>query len=615
MKTLLEGNNIYVSLSRWKEESKEEIKNDDIYLSSDEDIPLSKVRSEAKTVDIREKVPLTGVYREEKLVDKPKRKIKMNPNAIYIDYGKLLKQSATKSKDKPLCCKQCGASFDNLNCKMEKEIWECQLCKTDNDLKKPIPKVTSSCVRYEVENYKESDKKKDVDKDNASYVIIIDTSGSMSIIAHYNAIEPSKSKSALQLLVDTLIKKLEELAKDSPNARVGIITVNATVTLFGDFKMSPRILSDESVLSSDRKLEMNADDIKGKFFATPISSSIGRIKEKLKDLVENGATALGPALVCGLRLLKEEKKGKLLVFTDGLSNVGIGDLTVKNPTELKTNKDYYPYWGGVAREQGTEVNFYTIMNPDPDCTFDLSLYYPMVRDVDGVIHAVTPDEIKDIGLPIEQSLLGKNAQVKIILPGALKFTAAVLKFGHTSSESEEENKGVALTNRTFTKKYGKLVEQRKDTLHFIIDPNSMDKKEAEALKSLLIHLKLEWTDNNDKRHLLLLTQEFPVQHKKSKKADLEVLKETMKICREDRIRNSQQDIADKELGDLVENYLADSENESVKQLKKQAEETREDIKKSIKDKAVTVKFFAASSADSKAAQKAGTTKFKTNPPL
>jgi len=606
MKTLLE-NNIYVSLSRWDEESKEEIKNDDVYVSSDEEIPLPKGRSEARTVNYNEKVPLTGIHKEEKLVEKPKRKIKMNPNAIYIDYAELLVHPATKSKDKPLCCKQCGASFDKLNSEADKGTWKCKLCMTENDLGKSIAKMTSSCLRYELENYKESHKKKVVDKDNASYVIIIDTSGSMSIIAHYNASDPSKSKSALQLLVETLNKKLEELAKDSPNAKVGIIIVNATVTLLGDCKMSPRILGDESVLNSDRKLKMNAEDIKTKFFGTPISSSIGRIKEKLKDLTENGATALGPALVCGLELLRDEKKGKLLVFTDGVSNVGVGDLTVKNPVELKTNKDYYTYWGALAREQGTEVNFYTIMNADNP--FDVSLYYQIVRDVDGVIHAVTPDEIRDIGLPQEQSLLGKNAEVKIILPGALKFTAAVLKFGQTSSGSEEENKGAALTNRTFTKKYGKLVEQRKETLHFIVDPNSMDKKEAAALESLLIHLKLEWTDNNDKRHLLLLTQKFPVQHKKSKKANLEVLKEAMKMCREERIKNNQQDIGEKEIGDMMENFLADPESEAAKQLKKEAEETRENIKKSVKDKAVTVKFFTGPRVDPKAAQRAGTTKF------
>jgi hypothetical protein len=457
---------------------------------------------------------------------------------------------------------------------------------TENNLKGAKPKVANSCTRYELKSY---EKEAEV-KDDANYVFIIDTSGSMSMIASYNATDPSKSKSILQVLVETINNKLQELASETPNAKVGIIIVNMIVTVLGDCAMSPRILDDDSVLNSLRKLKLNAKDIVEEFFETPISSSIGRIKETLKGLKEDGATALGPALVFGLELLETKRNGKLLVFTDGVSNVGIGNLTTENPEDKKTNEAYYTYWGAVAREQGTEVNFYTIMREEEP--FDVDLYYQIVRDVNGSIFSVTPDQlINDISLPMEQSVLGRDAEVKIILPGALKFTAAVLKFSKTSTGFKEESKTVSLTNRLFTKKYGKLVPSSKELLYLIVDPNSMDRKEAEALKSLPIHLKLEWTGNDNKRHLLSLTQKFTVLHNKAKTANLEALKEIMKKCREERIRNNQQSVGVEEITDLMDNYLANPENEIARQLKKEAEETRENIKKSVSNKAVTVKVF------------------------
>jgi hypothetical protein len=49
--------------------------------------------------------------------------------------------------------------------------------------------------------------------------------------------------------------------------------------------------------------------------------------EKLLAIEETGPTALGPALIASLGLASKGKAGsKVIVCTDGLSNVGIGSF-------------------------------------------------------------------------------------------------------------------------------------------------------------------------------------------------------------------------------------------------------------------------------------------------
>eukprot|EP00826_Nyctotherus_ovalis_P008589 TRINITY_DN12231_c0_g1_i11.p1 TRINITY_DN12231_c0_g1~~TRINITY_DN12231_c0_g1_i11.p1 ORF type:complete len:606 (+),score=157.40 TRINITY_DN12231_c0_g1_i11:125-1942(+) len=589
MKALLDKNHIYLSLSRWSqpfEENKEETKDEDIYTSSDENDAQVPSPSKAKivTADFRPNPKLTAELSPGKTQPpiKRKRRAKFNPNAIYVKYSELLELPATELKEPLICCKQCDAAFDNLNNKMEKNKWICQICKCGSEIKGKIPKMTSSCFRCEVEHHV----KRTVVEKNADYIIIIDTSGSMSITARYDSANYKNNRTALQLLIETLDERLKEIMETSPNAKVGIIVINATVRLLGDCLMSPKVLDEPATLENDRKLRLSVQKLKESFFRTPISQSIGKIKEKLHDLEENGTTALGPAIVCGLELLKDKKNGKMLIFTDGLSNVGIGDLTAENEKDREANKNYYTYWGSVAREQGTEVNFYTIINPESP--FDVSLYYPMVRDVNGSICAVTPDKIlEDIGLPMEKTVLARDARVTITLPAGLKYTAAVLRF------QEKSSKALIMTNSRFTKAYGKLVVESKELLHFVANPEALDREEAVKLKSFLVCLKLEWTDNNNRRHLLRLTQEFPVLNKKSNKMNPEAVKEAMIACREERVRNNQQSTGVEELTDLIDNYLGDQENEVVMQQKKEAEETRKIIEKSKKNKAATMEFFTS----------------------
>ena len=61
---------------------------------------------------------------------------------------------------------------------------------------------------------------------------------------------------------------------------------------------------------------------------SPIKLSSKNIIKSLRATEENGATALGPAVLLSLSLLKSAKIGsRIFLCTDGMSNLGVGDIS------------------------------------------------------------------------------------------------------------------------------------------------------------------------------------------------------------------------------------------------------------------------------------------------
>jgi Mg-chelatase subunit ChlD len=57
-----------------------------------------------------------------------------------------------------------------------------------------------------------------------------------------------------------------------------------------------------------------------------VEQSENDLLNKLWDLQETGATALGPALLLGIAIAGARPASKVIVCTDGLANVGLGSL-------------------------------------------------------------------------------------------------------------------------------------------------------------------------------------------------------------------------------------------------------------------------------------------------
>ena len=96
-------------------------------------------------------------------------------------------------------------------------------------------------------------------------------------------------KSAMQTMLD-------RTALQYPNKRAVLITFNNDVTIFGDGTQEPQVITGDTLSDYEKLVSLGTAGLKYEQLK-PLSESLGRLKEKIKNLQEEGSTALGPALL------------------------------------------------------------------------------------------------------------------------------------------------------------------------------------------------------------------------------------------------------------------------------------------------------------------------------
>ena len=166
--------------------------------------------------------------------------------------------------------------------------------------------------------------------------------------------------SRLQCVQAAIDSQLTDTANKYPDRKLGLVAFNSDVTIVGDGMSEPHILT------GDRLLNVSACIETGSSLASKISHPISQTKSRLSDKVwslsENGATALGPALLASIALASHGKAGsKVIICTDGIANVGVGSINdPKDPVELTKAREFFSMAGQVAKEKGVSVSVITI---------------------------------------------------------------------------------------------------------------------------------------------------------------------------------------------------------------------------------------------------------------
>lgn len=90
------------------------------------------------------------------------------------------------------------------------------------------------------------------------------------------------------------------MAEKTPSRHAGLVTFNGEVSIIGDGS------GDARVVAGDRLSDAEALREVGRAYplSRPVSEARDRLKDRLFALEEGGATALGPAVVAGLSMLK-----------------------------------------------------------------------------------------------------------------------------------------------------------------------------------------------------------------------------------------------------------------------------------------------------------------------
>ncbi|MEQ8223592.1 MAG: hypothetical protein ABRQ37_14870, partial [Candidatus Eremiobacterota bacterium] len=159
-----------------------------------------------------------------------------------------------------------------------------------------------------------------------------------------------------------------------------------------------------------------------------ISGAFGNIDykfEKIKDVFKKWSdfiptitdladTALGPAIFGAVSLLKEEG-GRIILLTDGMANMGVGDMT-----RPSTKKDFYNTLGRTCADRGIIIEIVGVV-PASGSSIELETIGEMAYLTGGDVYLAKTEEIAGTFDTISKSeVLGKNVNVKVFVPASIE---------------------------------------------------------------------------------------------------------------------------------------------------------------------------------------------------
>ena len=352
-------------------------------------------------------------------------------------------------------CKECEALLNvHSKCIKSDEInnqwmWKCEFCNKENIIfleDEEFPKEES--VDYFIQSMSQLNKGvKDMNyNDDQSIIFCFDVSGSMCVTEQlegkhrFKGINQDKNNSELLKFSDgsdqfyqgnrntTYVSRLQclqgaienhliNLQKACPNRKIGFVVFNNEVVGIGDGS-KPEVKINGNNLNDFNKIveigEQNAQII-----SRSIKDTSETLLKHLYSIEENGQTALGPAILFSISLITGNAPGsKIILCTDGISNVGLGTLDFNNKEEFDKSKSLYESLGQLAKDKGIIISLITFQGEESKIEI-LSILCEMTG---GDIIKVKPSEILDqFSNLLTTEVIATNVKISVKLHKMMSF--------------------------------------------------------------------------------------------------------------------------------------------------------------------------------------------------
>ena len=449
-------------------------------------------------------------------------------------------------------CQICGAylnKYSTLNPVPGKDIynWKCEFCSNiNNNLfieQQNIPKNDSidNCILPKLE--KETNK-----DDDSSLIFCFDISGSMcqsynigsELKEKFNKIIGKKSAkqslfstysdyaddnidftnfdfnqnntsyiSRLDMVKLSIENNINSLLKNSPNIKVGIVSFGSNIEVKGDCLSNVFIVKEKDMDNESKIISLGEENTN--LIKAPINQSSPSIIKSLRATEENGSTALGPAILLSLSLLKNAKIGsRIFLCTDGLSNLGVGDISQNREKAI----EFYKKIGNMAKDKGVVISLITF----EDSESEINILKNMVELSGGEIIRVNPNEILDgFNDLLENEAIASEVESQINLNKCMTFrdinkkdlinngSSIIKKIGNVTKETEN---------------YYELKFKHAIQLAEMIDIN------FDELKNLIFQTVITYKRKNGGKYIRVITKSLEVSDNKeiiNKQANLNIV--------------------------------------------------------------------------------------------
>ena len=437
-------------------------------------------------------------------------------------------------------CEKCKAylnKYSNLVPKENKYDWKCEFCFHDNKdliinkVDIPLADTIENCIAPGV--IKDN---KTPQKDDSSLVFCFDISGSMyqsydvgrQLKNKFNKIlgkKDNKNKfrmqkndsgdegsdddpfdynmentsyiSRLDLVKCSIQNNINSLLKNAPETKVGIVSFGSDIEVKGDCLSNVMMIKEKDMNNESKIKSLGEENIN--LITAPIKQSHKEIIKALNATEENGLTALGPAVLMSLSLLKNAKIGsRIFLCTDGMSNLGVGNIA-----ENKDNaKEYYTNIGDMAKEKGIIINLITFQ----DSESEIDILMSMVEKSGGEIIRVNPNAILDgFNDLLENEAIASEVELKMNLNKCLTF--------RDQEEKDLSNEGSSISN-----KLGNVLKET-ETYYEIKFKKALILAEMkdinfEELKNLIFQIEINYRNKSGGKFVRIITKNMKVSDNK-----------------------------------------------------------------------------------------------------
>jgi len=383
------------------------------------------------------------------------------------------------------------------------QYWRCEFCgclNLVNVVAEELP--DAAVVDYLVSAPDEIKTESNIpSKDDANIVFCIDISGSMSQTQEVLEKKGGKVKyiSRLECVQTALAVQIDKLVKEFPNKIVSLITFNHQVTLIGDADQKPIIVTSDK-LSSWKQLSLIGNEFQ---MSKPIKESKNWLKKTIQELQENGATALGPALLLGIQIAGKRPNSKVILCTDGLANTGVGNLTEKS----NEGEGFYIELAEQAKLKGVTVSVMTIVGTN--CNVENLAV--VTEQTGGGVERVDPLDITShLSSIVDNRVLASGAMAMVVLHRGLQF----------KGEMDDES----LNRNWVVKDIGNITAETECSFSYAFRPKT--DCDLSGLNEIPFQVQLIYTRPNGRKYLRVVTTCVPVtedRQQAEQSADVKVI--------------------------------------------------------------------------------------------
>jgi len=256
--------------------------------------------------------------------------------------------------------------------------------------------------------------------------------------------------------------------------------------LFGGLTENSVVITGDKLNNSQTLMQIGKEFQKN---LIPIGECKEKILKQLFNLSENGPTALGPAVLASIGICDILGSKKMIICTDGLSNIGIGSLDELHTNEEKEeSRQTYEGFGIEAQSKGIAISVLSIKGSDTR----IETLGKLCEITGGSIERVEPTEItKNFSGILAQTVLATHVSCKVIL-----YKGLFIREGEEKKTNVEgRDIGNVTSESQFSIEYGVLKEM---------------KQELQKLKEIPFQIQIRYTKLDGQKNLRTINKKQPI---------------------------------------------------------------------------------------------------------